>query len=56
LTAEDVARSVVGLARHPRRGLVTPWWMVIAKLLNTHFMSPSDFVQMRATRGFHKKT
>lgn len=55
LTAEDVARSVVGLARHPRRGLVTPWWMVIAKLLNTHFMGAADIVQIRATRGFHKK-
>ena len=53
LSGEDVARSVVDLARHPRRGLVTPWWMLIAKFLNTHFMGASDLVQMRATSKHH---
>jgi NADP-dependent 3-hydroxy acid dehydrogenase YdfG len=54
MTADDVARLVVDLARHPRRGLVTPWFMVIARFLNTHFMGPSDFVQSRATDKYHK--
>ncbi len=54
LSAEDVARSVVGLARHPGRGLVIPWFMVIAKLLNVHFMGLSDFLQTRLTSRPHK--
>ena len=26
MTSEYVARQVVGLAKHPRRSLVIPWW------------------------------
>ena len=34
LSADDVARSVIGLARRPRPHLVIPWWMVFSKFLN----------------------
>jgi NADP-dependent 3-hydroxy acid dehydrogenase YdfG len=54
MTADDVARAVVGLARHPRRGLVMPWFMVIAQLLNSHFTGLSDLVQARVTGKHHK--
>ncbi len=54
LTAEDVARSVVGLARHPRRHLVTPWWMVASKFLNSHFNGLSDVVQANAFKSYHQ--
>src|SRR5512140_796350 len=47
LSAEDVARSVVDLARHPRREVVMPWLMVVAKFLNSHFGSLSDRVQAK---------
>lgn len=55
MSADEMARIVVDLARHPRRELVTPWFMWIARLLNTHFMGPSDFVQVRSTRKYHKR-
>ncbi len=53
LSAEDVARSAVGLARHPRRELVMPWFMVFAKFLNSHFGSLSDRVQSGASAKYH---
>ena len=54
LNPEDVARSVVALALHPRRQVVTPWFMVIAKFLNSHFMGPSDLIQAHASRKYHQ--
>lgn len=54
LTAEDVARSVVALAGHPRRGFVTPWFMAAARLLNAHFPGASDLVQTLATARYHR--
>src|SRR5512140_480780 len=48
LSAEDVARSVVDLARHPRREVAMRWLMVVAKFLNSHFGSLSDIVQAKA--------
>jgi NADP-dependent 3-hydroxy acid dehydrogenase YdfG len=36
LSADDIARSTVELARHPRRELITPRFMVLTKFLNAH--------------------
>jgi short-subunit dehydrogenase len=55
LSAEDVARSVVSLARHPRRELITPWFMVAAKFLNSHFNGLSDLVQSNASKKYHRQ-
>ena len=54
LSAEDVARSIVGLAKHPRNHLVLPWWMVFAKFLNSHLNGASDIVQADLFRRYHK--
>ncbi len=54
LSAEDVARSVVGLAHHPRRERVTPWFMVAAKFLNSHFAGLSDRIQANAVGKYHR--
>lgn len=54
LTAEDVARSVVGLAKWPRRQVVTPWWMVFSKFLNSHFNGLSDSVQASVLKPYHQ--
>lgn len=54
LSAEDVARSVVDLARHPRRELVTPWFMVLARFLNSHFGGLTDRVQANASGKYHE--
>jgi NADP-dependent 3-hydroxy acid dehydrogenase YdfG len=53
LSAEDVARSVVSLAHHPRRERVMPWFMVAARFLNSHFNGLSDVVQTRASKNYH---
>ncbi len=53
LTADDVARSVVSLARHPRRQLITPWFMVITRFLNSYFGSASDAIQANASKKYH---
>lgn len=54
LTAEDVARSVVGLAKWPRRQVVTPWWMTFSKFINSHFNSFSDSVQASVLKPYHQ--
>ncbi len=54
LTAEDVARSVVRLAKHPRREVITPWFMFVAKFLNSHFNGISDRVQAAAPAKYHQ--
>jgi NADP-dependent 3-hydroxy acid dehydrogenase YdfG len=54
LSADDVAESVVGLARRPRRSLITPWFMVIAKFLNSHFNGISDRLQADAVKDYHE--
>ncbi len=54
LTAEDVARAVVGVAQHPRRQLILPWWMVVSKFLNSHFTGLSDAVQANAVKSYHQ--
>ncbi len=54
LSAEDVARSVVGLAHHPRRELIAPWFMVAAKFLNSHFTGLSDRIQANRVGKYHR--
>ena len=54
LSADDVAASVVSLAHHPSRELVTPWLMLLARFLNSHFGPISDWLQSRATKAHHK--
>jgi 3-dehydrosphinganine reductase len=54
LTADDVARSVIGLAKRPRRNLIIPGLMVFSKFANSHFASLSDIVQAKAFAPFHK--
>ncbi len=54
LTANDVARAVVGIAKWPRRHLVLPWWMVFSKFLNSHFNGLSDSIQANAFKPYHE--
>jgi NADP-dependent 3-hydroxy acid dehydrogenase YdfG len=54
LTAEDVARAVIGLAKRPRRSVILPWGMVFSVFLNSHFVGLSDSLQARAFASYHK--
>ncbi len=54
LSADDVARTVVGVARHPRRELITPWFMILTKFLNAHLSGLSDRVQAGASGKYHQ--
>jgi NADP-dependent 3-hydroxy acid dehydrogenase YdfG len=54
LTAEDVARAVVNVAKRPRRSLILPWAMGFSVFLNSHFMGLSDSLQARAVARYHK--
>jgi NADP-dependent 3-hydroxy acid dehydrogenase YdfG len=55
LTAEDVARAVVRLAKRPRRRLILPWAMTFSILFNSHLMGISDSLQARAFAGAHEE-
>jgi len=54
LTAEDVARAVVDLAKRPRRRLVLPWMMMFSLIVNSHLAGLSDSVQARAFAPYHQ--
>jgi short-subunit dehydrogenase len=54
LSGEQVARSVVSLARRPRRELVIPWWMLISMFLNSHLGTLSDRAQGSAVHPYHE--
>jgi NADP-dependent 3-hydroxy acid dehydrogenase YdfG len=54
LSADDVARAVVEVARRPRRQLILPWWMVASKFLNSHFNGLSDSIQANASKSYHQ--
>lgn len=43
LSADDVARTVVGLARHPRPGLIVPWPHRLSAWLNQWFPALVDW-------------
>lgn len=54
LTAEDVARAVIALAKRPRRSLILPRAMAFSVFINSHFMGLSDTVQARAVASYHE--
>jgi NADP-dependent 3-hydroxy acid dehydrogenase YdfG len=54
LTADDVARAVVDLAKRPRRSLILPWMMMFSLLVNSHLTGLSDSVQARAFAPYHQ--
>ena len=55
LTAEDVARAVVDLAKRPRRKLILPWMMAFSLFVNSHFTGLSDSVQSKAFKPYHQE-
>jgi NADP-dependent 3-hydroxy acid dehydrogenase YdfG len=55
LTAEDVARAVVNLAKRPRRSLILPRVMAFSIFLNSHFTGISDAIQARAFARYHEE-
>ena len=54
LTADDVARAVVDLAKRPRRSLILPWMMMFSLIVNSHLTGLSDSVQARAFAPYHQ--
>ncbi|HUF00668.1 MAG TPA: SDR family NAD(P)-dependent oxidoreductase [Anaerolineales bacterium] len=44
MTSEYVARRVVGVAKHPRRSLVIPWWFRIITTFDTLFPVIVDWI------------
>jgi hypothetical protein len=55
LTADDVARAVVGMAKRPRRSLFLPWMMTFSVFLNSHFTGLSDSLQARTFAPYHEE-
>jgi NADP-dependent 3-hydroxy acid dehydrogenase YdfG len=55
LSAEDVARAVVSLAKRPRRSLILPRAMAFSVFINSHFTGLSDTVQARAVASYHEE-
>lgn len=55
LSAEDVARAVVDLAKRPRRSLILPWMMMFSLLVNSHLPALSDSLQARAFASYHRE-
>lgn len=55
VTADDVARGVVSLARRPRRSLILPRIMGLSIFMNSHFPSLSDNAQARTFAPYHEE-
>ena len=55
LTADDIARGVVGLAKRPRRSLILPWMMMFSLFVDSHWMGVSDSLQARAFAPYHQE-
>jgi NADP-dependent 3-hydroxy acid dehydrogenase YdfG len=55
LTADDVARAVVALAKRPRRSLILPWMMMFSLFVNSHFTGLSDSIQAKAFAPYHQE-
>jgi NADP-dependent 3-hydroxy acid dehydrogenase YdfG len=55
LSADDVGRAVVDLAKRPRRSLILPWMMIFSLVVNSHLASLSDSVQARAFAPYHQE-
>ena len=57
MRSEYVARRTVGLAKHPRRSLVIPWWFRPIIAFDTIFPGLVDwFLKIAFVRRFHKLT
>jgi len=57
MTSEYVAERVVGIAKHPRRSLVIPWWYNLVIGFDTLFPAVVDVLLKYAfVRRYHKKT
>ena len=57
MTSDYVARRTVGLARHPRRALVIPWWFRPLITIDTLFPGLVDwFLNVTFVQRFHKLT
>ena len=55
MTSEYVARRTVGLAKHPRRTLVIPWWFMLVVALDTLFPALVDWgVKVVFVKRFHQ--
>lgn len=54
VTAEDVARGALSLAKRPRRSLILPRLMGLSVFLNSHFGNLSDCAQATAFAPFHE--
>jgi NADP-dependent 3-hydroxy acid dehydrogenase YdfG len=53
MTSEYVAKKVVGLAKHPRRSLVVPWWMQPVIWLDAHMPWLVDLAVSGMVRKYH---
>jgi len=53
MTSEYVANKVVGLAKHPRRTLVVPWWMQPVIWLDAHMPWLVDLAVSGMVRKYH---
>lgn len=54
VSADDVARGVVGLAKRPRRSLLLPKFMALSIFFNSHFPGLSDSAQARTFAKYHE--
>ena len=54
MSSEYVARRVVGLAKHPRRSLVIPWWYSLVVGFDTLFPFLVDWILYPFVRHYHK--
>jgi NADP-dependent 3-hydroxy acid dehydrogenase YdfG len=55
VTAEDVARGVIRLAKRPRRSLFLPKIMGLSVFVNSHFPGLSDATQAKTFAPYHKE-
>jgi len=54
LTSDTVARQIIGLAKHPRRALVIPWWFRPLIAFDTLFPGMVDwFLKVAFVKRFH---
>jgi short-subunit dehydrogenase len=54
MTSDYVARRTVGLAKHPRRALVIPWWFVPMITIDTLCPGLVDwFLKVTFVKRFH---
>ena len=53
MTSEYVARRVVGMAKHPRRSLVIPWWFRVITTFDTLFPVIVDWILYAFAKRTH---